>query len=265
MERSAGKKAAFFDIDGTLLSFETHRMPDSAMEALQKAHANGVRLFISTGRHPHEIFPERDFGGFPFDGYITCTGQYCYCGDEVIYRRALPREDLRALCALLERRPFSCIFSCEEASYTNLHTEHLARMEASVGLPLPPLLPLGELRDREVYQVTPIPGDPDLIDLPLTVMPGCRASRWNSAFYDICPADGGKGLSVARMLRRFGIDPSEAIAFGDGNNDVDMFEAVGTGVAMGNSPESVKLRADYVTGSVEQDGIRSAFVRFGLI
>ena len=43
-------KALFFDIDGTLVSFKTHSIPASTIEALEKAHAKGVKIFISTGR-----------------------------------------------------------------------------------------------------------------------------------------------------------------------------------------------------------------------
>ena len=43
-------KALFFDIDGTLVSFETHRIPSSTIEALEAAHAKGLKIFIATGR-----------------------------------------------------------------------------------------------------------------------------------------------------------------------------------------------------------------------
>lgn len=43
-------KALFFDIDGTLVSFKTHAIPASTIEALKRAKANGVKIYISTGR-----------------------------------------------------------------------------------------------------------------------------------------------------------------------------------------------------------------------
>ena len=43
-------KAIFLDVDGTLISFKTHRVPASALDALREAHARGVQLFIATGR-----------------------------------------------------------------------------------------------------------------------------------------------------------------------------------------------------------------------
>ena len=47
-------KALFFDIDGTLVSFKTHQIPESTVDALRKVHDKGVKIFISTGRpHPN--------------------------------------------------------------------------------------------------------------------------------------------------------------------------------------------------------------------
>ena len=72
-------KALFFDIDGTLVSFETHRIPSSTIEALEAAHAKGLKIFIATGR-PKAIInnlselQDRNL----IDGYITMNGAYCF-------------------------------------------------------------------------------------------------------------------------------------------------------------------------------------------
>ncbi len=81
-------KALFFDIDGTLVSFETHRIPPSTIEALEAAHAKGLKIFIATGR-PKAIInnlselQDRNL----VDGYITMNGAYCFVGEQVIYKK----------------------------------------------------------------------------------------------------------------------------------------------------------------------------------
>ncbi len=67
------------------------------------------------------------------------------------------------------------------------------------------------------------------------------------------------------FLDQNGIDRSETMAFGDGENDIAMLEYVGIGVAMGNGKEAVKEAADYVTDTVEDHGIEKALKHFGLI
>ena len=60
-------------------------------------------------------------------------------------------------------------------------------------------------------------------------------------------------------------DADETMAFGDGGNDVAMLRAAGAGVAMGNACDEALAAADYVTASVDDDGIRRALEHFGVI
>lgn len=66
-------------------------------------------------------------------------------------------------------------------------------------------------------------------------------------------------------MEYYGIDKEETIAFGDGNNDIEMFEAVGTAVAMENPPDRLKEVATDICGHVSDDGIYHYFVNHQLI
>ena len=57
----------------------------------------------------------------------------------------------------------------------------------------------------------------------------------------------------------------QAIAFGDGGNDVTMLQYAGIGVAMGNACAEAKAAADYITEDVTHDGLAHALEHFGLI
>lgn len=57
----------------------------------------------------------------------------------------------------------------------------------------------------------------------------------------------------------------DVYAFGDGLNDIEMLKTVGTGVAMGNAHEAVKLHADIVTERVENNGIAVGLKKVGLL
>lgn len=72
---------------------------------------------------------------------------------------------------------------------------------------------------------------------------------------DIIPANGGKGTGVEKVLAYFHLDKKDAVAFGDGNNDIALLQAVGTGVAMGNASHALKEIADDICASVTEDGI----------
>ena len=76
-------------------------------------------------------------------------------------------------------------------------------------------------------------------------------------------ADKGQGLLT--MAAYVGLDPAFTIAFGDGGNDTTMIRTAGIGIAMGNAIEALKQEANYVTTSVDNDGILNALKHFGLI
>ena len=86
--------ALFFDIDGTLVSFESHQIPPSTIMALTQAKANGHKVFIATGRPPIII---TNLGAIEhlIDGYVTTNGALCFVGDEVVSCKHIPADEAR--------------------------------------------------------------------------------------------------------------------------------------------------------------------------
>lgn len=82
-----------------------------------------------------------------------------------------------------------------------------------------------------------------------------QITAWWDKAVDIIPINCGKGNAVNAVLQYYGFTKDEAIAFGDGKNDIEMLEAVGTGVAMGNAKDEVKSKANKICKSVEEDGV----------
>ncbi len=85
------KYALFFDIDGTLVSFETHQIPPSTILALTQAKANGHKVFIATGRPPIII---TNLGAIEhlIDGYVTTNGALCFIGKKTVSCHAIPQD-----------------------------------------------------------------------------------------------------------------------------------------------------------------------------
>lgn len=89
-------KALFFDIDGTLVSFNTHKIPDSTIQAIEQAKEKGIQVYISTGR-PFSLINNIDEISHLIDGYITVNGAYCFIGEQVISCSPIPVEDVLTL------------------------------------------------------------------------------------------------------------------------------------------------------------------------
>ena len=109
-------KAVFFDIDGTLVSFKTHKLPDSTVRALDLLREKGIKVFIATGRQLQSI---NNLGAQEFDGYVTLNGGYCLAGkDKVIYKHNIPSGDMEALIRYQENEEaFPCALVEEDGIY----------------------------------------------------------------------------------------------------------------------------------------------------
>ena len=255
-------KALFFDIDGTLVSFQTHRLQDSTIQAFAEARRKGIKLFIATGRQLHAI---DNLGTEVFDGYVTLNGSLCYASnDQIIYRNPIPDEDIRSLIDFMRVHPFPCGFVEADRISMNYTNEITERLYAQINFPQQPVRPLEEILDKTVYQLIAFftkEEEPEI----MPSLPHCTAPRWSPAFADVVVKGSDKGLGVQKILEHFQIDPSEAMTFGDGGNDIPMFKDVAVGVAMGNAVDSVKQAADYVTTSVDEDGVYRALKHFHVI
>ena len=259
------KYALFFDIDGTLVSFKTHEIPQSTIKALTLAKANGSRVYIATGRPPLIITNLGTIDSL-IDGYITTNGALCYVGDELVTCQAIPKEDV-----------LTCVNDCQEKGNSLIvvgsknvavfdpkgDVDRIFRQMLAVKN-LDKASPLDEVLQQDILQLTPFfPADyePEL----MARMPQCVSGRWHPEFTDITANGADKGKGILAMARHEGFDVSRTIAFGDGGNDTSMILQAGIGVAMGNAIEELKQQADYVTTSVDEDGILNALQHLHVI
>ena len=96
-------------------------------------------------------------------------------------------------------------------------------------------------------------------------LPNLSASRWHPIFADINVKGVDKASGIREFASYYDFDISHTIAFGDGGNDISMLREAGIGIAMGGAAESIRAVSDYVTDTVDNDGIRNALIHFGII
>lgn len=257
--------ALFFDIDGTLVSLKTHAIPASTVLALTQAKANGHRVFIATGRPPL-IITNLEAIQHLIDGYVTINGALCYVGEEVVRCKAIPKEAAWTVVSDARARRYGLIVVGENDVAVLDPTGEVDRTfrgQLAVAN-LNQARPLAEVMRQRILQLTPF--FPEAYEHELMQrIPCCTSGRWHPAFTDITAKGADKGRGIMAMASRFGLHPQRTIAFGDGGNNVSMIKAAGTGVAMGNALETLKRAADYVTASVDEDGILRALRHFGIV
>lgn len=148
-------KAAFFDIDGTLVSFKTHRMPALTRRALAELHRRGIKCAIATGRSDHKLPVEvtEPFDGFPgFDAFLTFTGSLCY-DDRGVYRDTpLARKDVEKIVELVEAGAFEVIMVCRDHDFASRLSPEVLQSGANANI----AFETGDVRQalgEDVYQV----------------------------------------------------------------------------------------------------------------
>ena len=73
-----------------------------------------------------------------------------------------------------------------------------------------------------------------------------------------------KGIGLLKLAELLGLQREQVIAFGDGENDISMLQYAGIGVAMGNATPACKAAADFITRTVDEDGVAFACEHFSI-
>lgn len=256
-------KAAFFDVDGTLVSFKTHTISDAVVDALYALQRNGVKVCISSGRPRYLIDNVRDF---PFDAFVCANGGLAFVGNETVYRRPLSAEDALAVAELAVSKNIPAYLFAENESGVNVMNEVSRGIERLLNIKVPPQRDIVEMaKSMPVYEYSLFLTEEEEREILHPLLKDAEYPRWHPAFMDINPKGLSKFIGVQHILEHFGIEVSESIAFGDGGNDIDLLAKIGTGVAMGNATDEVKSHADYITDTVDEDGVVTALQHFDLI
>lgn len=254
-------KAAFFDVDGTLLSYKTRQVCPSAKAAIAKLQAQGILCIVATGRHMIQLskLPVADI---PFDGFVMLNGQLVLDKEQnVLFGVPIEGKAKEFLVEKFNDHTYPAVMVEQDQMYLNCVTDHVLDVNQRMSITL---LPISQYRGGDIYQICAYlrPEEEYLVD---PIKQDCVLTSWHYGGKDIIAGGGGKMAGIQRYLELLGIRREEIIAFGDAENDLDMIRFAGIGVAMGNGEAEVKAVADYVTADIDDDGIEKALKHFNLI
>ena len=252
-------KAIMLDVDGTLVSFETHKVLQSSVEALKEIHDRGVRIVIATGRAAGDL---HEIAAVPYDGIIALNGADCVLLDGTVIRRYLiPKDDFKKAMEIAKAFDFAVAIELDEGVFVNRLTPTVERIAKIVEHPIPAVVDIEELFDRKECCQLCFYIDDEMEQQVMPLLPNLSLSRWHPLFADVNLAGISKATGLSAFADYYGIEMAEIMACGDGGNDIPMLKAAGIGVAMGNASETVKASADFVTDTVENDGLCKMCIR----
>lgn len=254
------EKVIFFDIDGTILD-HNKEIPASTRSAIQKLKDLGHHVAIATGRAPfmfEDLRKELDI-----ESFVSFNGQYVVFEGEVIYKNPLKKETLENLLQFADKENHPLVFMSEE-NMMSTTGEH-PFIEQSMGSLkfAAPKENRNYYLERDIYQTLLFCESKE--EERYHHHTDIKLIRWHELSTDILPVNGSKAEGIKQLAKRLNIARENIFAFGDGLNDLEMIDFVGTGVAMGNAVESLKEIADFITKPVDENGILYGAEKLGLI
>jgi Cof subfamily protein (haloacid dehalogenase superfamily) len=255
-------KIVFFDIDGTLLDHEK-KLPASTKEAIKKLQDSGIFVAIATGRAPfmfEDLRHELDI-----DSYVSFNGQYVVFQNKAIYKNPLSLDQLKELHHFADESNNTPVIFLNEKTMKSSVSHHERIEEAMGSLKFaPPVKDLQFYLENDIYQAL-LFSTAEEQELFEGRYESFRYIRWHEYSVDVLPIGGSKAEGIRTLIEKAGFLLDDVYAFGDGLNDIEMLDAVGHGIAMGNASDEVKKYADYVTADVGEDGIYKGLKHFKLI
>lgn len=258
-------KIVFFDVDGTLYNHHEYKVTESAIKAIKQLKDNGIKVCIATGR-PIEMLSqiEEFIDEIEFDYVITSNGQSVYEKGKLIYKNYLDKEDVLSIVNIAHQNNLSVSLVGDDFNVINKLNDLAVLSCNAINFPCPDVVDLKDYINKAIDHLVCY----EMIEeqrhfegqLKKTIM-----TSWSNRVFDFVPDNGVKVNGIKKVLEHLKLDPGEAMAFGDGNNDIDMIAYVGVGVAMGNAVDSLKEVADEVADTINNDGIFKMLSTYELI
>lgn len=254
-------KIVFFDVDGTITHQENGSISTNTKEAIKALINKGIKVVAATGRPLSMCEEIRELG---IDTFITANGAYVKHNKQVIHKVPMDKKVIREVVEFSYTENQGLSFFTEDFSMNGVEdTEIVKALKETLSLNNYPAINQ-LIYKQEVYLMCLYATD-ETVEKYIRKFPYLTFKRWHPFVVNVLQEEVSKSLAIIKVLQYFDIDKSEAIAFGDGENDIDMLELVGFGVAMGNGNEKIKTTADFVTKKSSEDGIEFALKKYGVI
>ncbi len=276
------QKYVFLDIDGTLYSPKLGKIPDSALDAMQKARANGHKIFLCTGRSLAEV---SKYLNYDVDGFILGAGSMVYADGRRIFDQPIPTRDISRIKKVIHKLNLGYSLEgsagayCNPSGYESLlwyfsggETDRDKQIEKAMENCTYPET-FGTEEDDDIYKICAfgthwLPVYEKLaekLEEPYVLTKTMELFEEEFCIGEITNGEITKATGIDHVLEHYDAEDFNAIGIGDSANDIPMLQKCGMGIAMGNATPETKEIANYVTTDILEDGLKNAFIYCGLI
>ena len=255
-------KIIFFDIDDTLRNSKTGFVPSTIPRVFQQLREKGILTGIATGRGIFGVVPE--IKALKPDFFVTLNGAYIEDKKgNVIYSNKIAKDKVEEYITWTKEVGI-------DYGLVGSYAAKLSRRTEMISQAIDPIYPDLEVdpdfyQKEDIYQMWTFEDLGDDLRLPDALASTLRMVRWHEHSSDVVPISGSKAAGVAKVVDQLGLKPENVMVFGDGLNDLELFDYAGISIAMGVSHDKIKEKADYITKTLEEDGIFDALEGFGMV
>ena len=255
-------KIIFFDIDDTLRNSKTGFVPSTIPTVFKQLREKGILTGIATGRGIFGVVPE--IKALKPDFFVTLNGAYIEDKKaHVIYSNKIARDKVEEYIAWTKEVGI-------DYGLVGSHEAKLSRRTEMISQAIDPIYPDLDVdpdfyQNEDIYQMWTFEDQGDDLTLPESLASTLRLVRWHEHSSDVVPISGSKAAGVAKVVDQLGFKSENVMVFGDELNDLELFDYAGISVAMGISHDKIKEKADYITKTLEEDGIFDALEGFGMV
>ncbi len=256
-----------FDVDGTLYDLQQHCVPESTIQAIARMKKNGIRFAIATGRAHYGL--GKALNDLHADYVIADNGGVIVDNKQnILYHKDIPYKQCCQLIEFAHENDSGLIFKFPKHMYIYQHPEKIdwlaEQMNSDIGRDPFIFHPEQDRHFLELPQCASLHADKEKV---MAFAQTCELSfrQYSQDGFDVAPFGINKGTGIARLLELLHMDKENCACFGDNYNDVEMMEACGYRIAMGNAVDDIKKIADHVTAAIDEEGIRKGLEFLHLI
>ncbi|HSA06332.1 MAG TPA: Cof-type HAD-IIB family hydrolase [Candidatus Gastranaerophilales bacterium] len=263
-------KLIALDVDGTIMD-KNYRISDRVKKAISAAVEKGIYVLIATGRM--------------YSATVPIAAELALKTPLIVYQGSLIKEFYNSDKTLLHHN------IDKEIAYRIINDARQKDVQINVYLDdklyvennFPILQEYAIKRNISVYKLNRFEDVEDFFPTKILIMDSDADKTENLArefkkkysdelyitkstdyFCEFVNKKCSKADGISFLAQKWNINQDEIMAIGDHENDIEMIEFAGLGVAMGNSHESVQKRADFITDTVDNDGAALAIEKFAL-
>lgn len=267
-------KLIAIDMDGTLLSEKKH-VDSPQKKAVHKAIEVGVKVVLCTGRPLYGVLPpyrELELEKYNFNEYVILNNGcsvHKTTDWELLAFEEITKEDIAYLNELRKGYDVDLTVSNDDDYFVigESANEYTKEDGGLVYVKVQPISIEEATSGKYTFFKSMFLGNENEIarfvkDRGELINSRCSGVLSQKHIYETLPKGANKGVALKKLAKKLNISREEVMAIGDGNNDIEMLEFAGVGVAMGNGTKMAKEAANYITDTNENNGVAKAIEKF---